>query len=518
MAGAADELSDELTAAAAMASELESHLIDGRRPLKWPACVLLILVTELCERFAYYGFTGSLVFFFTSLGMPSNLAAELNTLFSAVVYVTPVLGAYVADVVWGRYRTILFFCSIYIVGLVMTTAGAWPTAGEGFVIPKELALGLSLTGLFLCVSIGAGGIKSNVVVFGAEQFVLPEQTTQQAAFFNFFYWAINLGATGAFLFLSNLALQGLPSVGISPRFGFFASFCLPTGAFALAILAFALGGGSYRLRPPQGSAMTGFLATLRKHIWRGRGLLLLGAGLVLPLAFITVVASFFLPTGHVRDALAIGGLLLIVLALGLLVASGTSTSWLHSPGAVGPEAAAECDAEEIIRILPLSACFVAFWVIYSQMSSNFQLQGCQMNLLTLGTKLSPATLQVFDSLVIMLLIPLVDRGLYPMLDRLHLKPSMLGKIGCSNTAAWRGAPRTRRSAACAPRRLCSRSPCGASGGAPSRRPHSPRCPRTERGRAVEIGRAAEVAGAGVEEAVEGAGRTASTRQLIGVAR
>ena len=42
------------------------------------------------------------------------LATELTGLFGAVVYVTPVLGAYLADAHWGRYSTILFFCVWYI--------------------------------------------------------------------------------------------------------------------------------------------------------------------------------------------------------------------------------------------------------------------------------------------------------------------------------------------------------------------------------------------------------------------
>ena len=59
----------------------------------WPFQVIFILLTELCERFAYYGFSGSLVFFFIRNGMSTVLASELTQLFGAVVYVTPVLGA-----------------------------------------------------------------------------------------------------------------------------------------------------------------------------------------------------------------------------------------------------------------------------------------------------------------------------------------------------------------------------------------------------------------------------------------
>ena len=154
----------------------------------------------------------------------------LAQLFSAVVYVTPVVGAYIADVYLGRYLTILFFCVIYIFGLVLVTFGAWPSAPsldkaapltnttDGSVAPFYIDVGLSralsFIGLFLCVSLGAGGIKSNVVVLGADQFELPQQAVEQAAFFNWFYWSINIGATAAYLFLTNMALHGFPVLGI----------------------------------------------------------------------------------------------------------------------------------------------------------------------------------------------------------------------------------------------------------------------------------------------------------------
>ena len=145
----------------------------------WSICIF-ILVTELCERFAYYGLTGSLVIFLQrDLGFTNVLATELTGLFGAVVYVTPVLGAYLADAHWGRYSTILFFCVWYIAGLLMTTASAWPTVtsdpGAGGDLPTWVATALAMTGLFLGVGLGAGGIKSNVVVLGADQSELPRE-------------------------------------------------------------------------------------------------------------------------------------------------------------------------------------------------------------------------------------------------------------------------------------------------------------------------------------------------------
>ena len=150
---------------------------------------LFILVTELCERLAYYGLTGSLTIFFTKeLGMRSFFATCLTSLFSSLNYVTPLLGAWVADGFCGRYRTIGLFGVVYICGLALCIIGAHPAVKSSWIF---------LIGLFIGVAVGAGGIKPNVVVFGADQFDvrIPAQVKQKEQFFGFFYWCINIGAT-----------------------------------------------------------------------------------------------------------------------------------------------------------------------------------------------------------------------------------------------------------------------------------------------------------------------------------
>ena len=408
----------------------------------WSICIF-ILVTELCERFAYYGLTGSLVIFLQrDLGFTNVLATELTGLFGAVVYVTPVLGAYLADAHWGRYSTILFFCVWYIVGLLMTTASAWPTVtsdpGAGGDLPTWVATALAMTGLFLGVGLGAGGIKSNVVVLGADQFELPREAAAQDSFFRYFYWSINIGATVAFTYLTNLAVNGQEPL-VPKDYGFFASFALPTIAFILGITVFWCGRHRYTTKPPEGSVVSDFLRTVgaaAPHSGRGRALI--GGVNLLLIAFCTIITSFFLSSGA-HEAVAVAGMALIAIALLLLVAGGAKVGWLRDGTAAelagvvaaepGGAAAATAAAADVVRVLPIAATLVMFWCIYSQMSTNFVIQGCQMDLNVLGTTLSPATLNVFDSVVIMLLIPVVDGGVYPLLARLGMPMTMLGKIG-----------------------------------------------------------------------------------------
>lgn len=78
------------------------------RPSVLKGKVGYIIVTEFCERVAYYGFAASLVLFFqTQLGM-SNANADVQfSIWSSACYITPLIGGYVADAKLNRFRTIL---------------------------------------------------------------------------------------------------------------------------------------------------------------------------------------------------------------------------------------------------------------------------------------------------------------------------------------------------------------------------------------------------------------------------
>jgi solute carrier family 15 (peptide/histidine transporter), member 3/4 len=163
---------------------------------------LFILITEFCERLAYYGLSGSLIAFFVKkLDFDKVTASELNTLFTTLCYLTPLFGAYISDKYLGRYKTILGGSIIYAIGLFLCTYGA---------VPPNYEAGYFLPGLFLFVTIGSGCIKPCVVTLGADQFDPkdPEQVLEKAKFFNYFYWAINLGATLSYGYLTHLALNG----------------------------------------------------------------------------------------------------------------------------------------------------------------------------------------------------------------------------------------------------------------------------------------------------------------------
>jgi dipeptide/tripeptide permease len=110
-----------------------------------------------------------------------------------------------ADSLWGRYKTILFFSIIYLVGIFALTLSSWPPVGA---IPPPDEDPTIYSYLWLCgalsiIALGTGGIKPNVSAFGADQFNLkdPRDVREKESFFNYFYLAVNVGSLIACTFI-----------------------------------------------------------------------------------------------------------------------------------------------------------------------------------------------------------------------------------------------------------------------------------------------------------------------------
>ena len=63
------------------------------------------------------------------------------------------------------------------------------------------------------------------------------------------------------------------------------------------------------------------------------------------------------------------------------------------------------------------------------MQSTFFLQGERMDVYIGDTKMPVAALNVFNTVIIMLVIPVVDRVVYPTLAKYGRNPSQLQRIG-----------------------------------------------------------------------------------------
>jgi POT family proton-dependent oligopeptide transporter len=204
---------------------------------RYPPQVKYIVGNEACERFSFYGMRSVLVVYMTGyLLYPDQEAKEGYHLFMMMNYLTPLLGGWIADRYWGRYRTILWISLFYVLGHL--TLAFWETR-TGFVA------GLTL------ITLGSGGIKPCVSAFVGDQFT-PAQKTLMQKVYGWFYWVINLGSASAKLLIPWLLRRHGPAV----------AFAVPGLFMAIATWVFWAGTRHYVRAPPSGPNPHGFLNVL----------------------------------------------------------------------------------------------------------------------------------------------------------------------------------------------------------------------------------------------------------------
>lgn len=105
--------------------------------------------------------------------------------FHFVAFCFPLLGSIIADGWLGKFKTIFYFSLIYACGSTLVALASI----EPLNLPNRT---FTVLGLFI-IAIGTGAIKTSVLPFGAEQFVLPQQQKHLAAFYSMFYFFITFG-------------------------------------------------------------------------------------------------------------------------------------------------------------------------------------------------------------------------------------------------------------------------------------------------------------------------------------
>ena len=150
-----------------------------------------IVGTEACERFSFYGLKSILALYMVgALALSEEYSIATVHLFVAIVYLTPLIGAWIADNLLGRYKTILTISLLYCIGHgVLAMADLFPDIESRRMI---LYIGLIIIGL------GAGGIKPCVSAFIGDQ-ITDKSPKMMTRAYNVFYWSINLGSLFSFI-------------------------------------------------------------------------------------------------------------------------------------------------------------------------------------------------------------------------------------------------------------------------------------------------------------------------------
>jgi POT family proton-dependent oligopeptide transporter len=280
--------------------------------------------------------------------------------------VTPILGAIIADQYIGKYNTILVFCVVYLVGLLILTTTS---------IPSALAHGSGLGGFIvsiLIIGLGTGGIKSNVAPLIADQYrrrqmvistdkktgerIIIDPAITISRIYMVFYWCINVGS---------LSLLATPYM--ERDVGFWSAYLLCLCVFCVGIVALVLGKKVYIVRPPQGSVITDAF----RVIWQ-----------------MIKARNMDAPKPSYQAGLG----------------NAISNKWDDK------------FVDEVKRALiacQVFAFYPIYWVVYGQFSNNFVTQAGEMRSHGIPNDL----MQNFDPISIIVFVPLMDRFFYPVLRK-----------------------------------------------------------------------------------------------------
>jgi POT family proton-dependent oligopeptide transporter len=209
---------------------------------KMPPGIPYIIGNEAAERFSFYGMRTILVVFMTQyLGLMDTTGGRMMSgseavgyyhQFSFWVYLTPLAGAFIADVFFGKYRTILWLSMVYCLG--HAALACMGTVGNS---PWWLLSGLGL------ICIGSGGIKPCVSAHVGDQFGKGNHHLISRVY-NWFYFSINFGS-----FFSTLLTPWLLK-----HYGPHWAFGVPGVLMAIATFMFWMGRNRFVHIPPSGWA------------------------------------------------------------------------------------------------------------------------------------------------------------------------------------------------------------------------------------------------------------------------
>ncbi|MFN3517139.1 MAG: peptide MFS transporter [Novosphingobium sp.] len=150
-----------------------------------PKGLYMLFFAEMWERFSYYGMRALLIFYLTKHWLFSDGKANLiYGAYASLVYITPVLGGYLADRYLGQRKAVLF-------GGLLLAIGHSLMAVEGTGGQNDPAINVFWAALAFII-VGSGFLKANISVMVGQLYKLTDVRRDGA--YTVFYMGINAGA------------------------------------------------------------------------------------------------------------------------------------------------------------------------------------------------------------------------------------------------------------------------------------------------------------------------------------
>jgi len=360
-----------------MATQSLPHGDSAGTFLGHPKGLFMLFFAEMWERFSYYGMRALLIFYLTKHWLFSDSEAGIvYGAYTALVYITPVVGGYLADRYLGQRKAVVFGAVLLTLGHFFMAFEGEPGAGNTdnpVIYIFWLALAL--------IIVGSGFLKANISVMVGQLY--PRTDVRRDGAYTIFYMGINLGA----------ALGSLLCGYIGETYGWAYGFGLAGIGMLAGLIVFVAGKPLLlgRGEPP-------------KPLAKGREWSLYGVGLAL-VAVCWALVQYQAVVGYF---LGIFGGLLVAYVIGVAVTK------------LQPE-----ERDRIFAALFLIITSIIFWALFEQAGSS-------LNLFTdrhVDRGGVPASVfQSINAIYIILLAP-VFATLWTVMGRKGIEPSTPLKFG-----------------------------------------------------------------------------------------
>ncbi|KAM9851243.1 solute carrier family 15 member 1-like [Aulostomus maculatus] len=339
----------------------------------YPLSIFFILVNELCESFSFYGTRAVLVLYFKYfLHWDDDLATSIYHTFAALCYLTPILGAILADSWLGKLKTIISCAVVSAMGYVAMTVSAvhdiTDLDKDGTPNNMTFHVVMTMVGL-LFIALGTGGMKPCVPAFGGDQFN-EYQESQRRTFFSFLYLCNNAGS-----FLSTIITPTLRAqeCGIHSKQSCYPlAFGVPAALMGVALVVFSIGSGLYYKAEPQGNIMLDVCKCIGFALKNRYG----------------HRSKRFPKRQHWTD-------------------------WADEKY----DKLLIAQIKMVLRVLFLYIPLPMFWALFDQKGSRWTLQATTMDGNFGPLVIQPDQMQTANAILILTLVPVMDRVIYPLIHK-----------------------------------------------------------------------------------------------------
>jgi proton-dependent oligopeptide transporter, POT family len=329
-----------------------------------PKGLFTLFFTEFWERFSYYGMRAILVFYMYyevtkgGLGMDKTLALSIMSIYGSLVYMSGIIGGWLADRVFGTSKAVFYGGILIMLGHI------------ALAIPGTITL--FFVSMVLIV-LGTGLLKPNVSSVVGEMYA--ENDNRRDAGFSIFYMGINLGA-----FISPLI------VGSLMDYSFHAGFSIAAIGMFVGLIMFVL--TKKKNLGLAGTTVSNPLSPAEKK----KVFTIIGIAVVV----IVILAVIAISTGYLTFETFVN----LIGILGILIPTMYFIVMYRS------KKTTDIERSRLIAYIPLFIASVMFWAIQEQGSTilaSYADTRTQLNFA--GIKISPAWFQSLNPLFIITLAP-----------------------------------------------------------------------------------------------------------------